>query len=467
MALPLDQLRDRLRSVREVARLRPFDTSTPEGRSRERYRRILLSSATGLLTMAVAALVGLASVPISLAYLGKEAYGLWAVVGSVAAWIALFDLGLVQGLVIAVSEAHGREDREAARAYFSTAFFALGGVALIVVAAVAMAAPLLPWSRFFEVPASIPPGSAAAGFGVALALTALALPVALVPQAYAGFQRAYVASVFTMAGALLSLGFLVLATRLGAPFAAVVGASGAAALVAGLASLAWLAGRQMPWMRPKWSAVSAGALRRLLVSAVPLYVFQLGSLLVNQSQRPVLAHRAGLEIVAEYDVLIRVYVFASMVVMASTASVAPAFRESWERGERDWVRRTFWRLVSIRVVAALLGCTILVLAGNDLLRLWLGRPDFRFDISVWLALSAYVVAALWGSAFFELLTILDRIWIQVAVVLVQGVLTVALTWALGGRYGVLGALAAVGVPTLVVSGWVMPSLGIALLRRDR
>ncbi len=103
----------------------PVDTATPEGRSRERYRRIFLSSAAGVAAMGVSALVGLASVPISLAYLGKEAYGLWAVAGSVAAWVALLDPGLVQGLVIAVSEAHGRDDHEAARAYFSTAFFAL------------------------------------------------------------------------------------------------------------------------------------------------------------------------------------------------------------------------------------------------------------------------------------------------------------------------------------------------------
>ena len=467
MALPLDHLRDRLRSVRELARLRPFDTSTPEGRSRERYRRILLSSATGLAAMGVSALVGLASVPISLHYLGKEAYGLWAVVGSVAAWVAIFDLGLVQGLVIAVSEAHGREDREAARAYFSTAFFALVGVASIVAGSVALVTPLLPWARLFEVPASIPPGTAAAGFGVALALSALALPVALVPQAYAGFQRAYVASVFAMGGAVLSLGFLVVATRLGAPFAAVVAASGAATLLAGLASLAWLAGRQMPWMRPRWSAVSGKALRRLLSSAVPLYLFQLGALLVNQTQRPVLAHQAGLGIVAEYDVLIRIYVFASLLVTASTASVAPAFRESWERGERSWVRSAFWRLVSFRVAAGVVGCTVLVVFGNDLLGLWLGRPDFHFAPSVWLALSAYLVVAIWGTSFFELLTILDRIWVQVAVVLAQGIVTVALTWVLGGRFGVLGALAAVGLPTLVVSGGVMPWLGTALLRRDR
>jgi hypothetical protein len=51
----------------------PVDIATPEGRSRERVRRIFLSSAAGVAAMAVSAGVGLVSVPISLAYLGKEA----------------------------------------------------------------------------------------------------------------------------------------------------------------------------------------------------------------------------------------------------------------------------------------------------------------------------------------------------------------------------------------------------------
>jgi O-antigen/teichoic acid export membrane protein len=441
----------------------PVDTATPEGRSRERYRRIFLSSAAGVAAMGVSALVGLVSVPISLAYLGKEAYGLWAVVGSVAAWVALLDPGLVQGLVIAVSEAHGRDDHEAARAYFSTAFFALLAVAGVAVAVVGLLAPFVPWGRFFEVPASMTSIGASAGFGVALALAALALPVALVGQVYAGYQRAYVGSAFTMGGALLSLALLLLATRAGAPFAAVVGASGAATVVAGVAGLAWLAGREFPWMRPSWGAVSRGALRRLLASAVPFYFFQLGALLVNQTQRPVLAHRAGLDTVADYDLLIRLYSFAVLLITASTASVAPTFRESFERGDREWVRRSFRHLVRLRMALAAGASLVLLAAGNWLVRVWVHRVDFQYDVWTWIALSVLILSAVWAGCFFELLVIMDRIWPLVAVVLAQGTITVALTWVLGARDGVLGGLLALALPGLALTNWIVPRMAEKLL----
>jgi hypothetical protein len=117
------------------------------------------------------------------------------VVRSVAAWVALLDPGLVQGLVIAVSYTHGRDDHEAALAHFSTAFFAL--LAVAVVAVPSLLAPFISWGRSFDIPAPMTSIGTAAWFGVALRLAAPALPVALVRQVYAGYQRACVGSAFT------------------------------------------------------------------------------------------------------------------------------------------------------------------------------------------------------------------------------------------------------------------------------
>jgi O-antigen/teichoic acid export membrane protein len=444
--------------VLQVARVRPFDTSTPEGRSLERYRRIVLSTAASVAGTAVMALVGLATVPIAVGYLGKEQYGLWAAVSSLVPWVALFDLGLVAGMVIAVSEAHGRDDREAARAYFSTGLFALAGMALLLAVALAVAVPLVPWGRLLEVPASIPPGTARAGVGVALGLAVLTLPLGLVPQVYAGYQKAYVATSFTALGSVLSLALLLAAVQLRGAFAAVVAAAGVAGILAGLASLGYLLLRQMPWLRPSPAAVSFRALRRLLASAVPLYLFQLGSLLVNQSQRPVLANRAGLSTVAEYDLLMRIFLLTTMLISVSTASFVPTFRESWERGELDWMRRGFWRLVGVRMAVATAVSAGLLLAGNLALRVWLRRGDFQFDGWAWATFAALILVAAWSSSFLELMTILDRIWPLVGVVLAQGVLTVALTWFLGPRHGVLGALGALALPAAALSGWILPAL---------
>ena len=67
-----------LKRVAAVIRLREFDTSTPEGRSKERYRRILLSTASNLLTRGLQMLVGLVTIPLALSYPAAVRSGKWS-----------------------------------------------------------------------------------------------------------------------------------------------------------------------------------------------------------------------------------------------------------------------------------------------------------------------------------------------------------------------------------------------------
>ncbi len=451
------QILARARSLLRVARVEPFDEATAEGRSQERYRRIVLSTGASLAGTAVTTLVGLAIVPLLVSRMGKDFYGLWATVFSLTPWIALLDMGMVGGLVVAIAEANGRDDREGAAAGFSSAFFSLALAGVLASVALAAVVAFAPWESVVHLPAGLSRSSVTAGVALVGVVAALSLPLGLVNQAWTGYQKAFVATAFTAGGSLLSLALLVAAVRLGGSPFAVFAAGSLAGFVAGLASLAFLS-RAMPWMRPSPRRVSRPAFRRLLGTATPLYLFQIGSLLVNQSQRPLLSASAGLGVTAEYDLLARIYVLAITLITVSSASFAPTFRESLERGDGEWMRKTFWRLVRLRMAAAAALCLGIVLGGNAVLRLWLGRQDFQFALPVWLTLAALILAAVWASPFFELLTILDRIWPQVAVVLVQGPLTVGLTWYLGSRYGVLGALLALVTPTVVVSGWVIPAL---------
>ena len=64
-------------------------------------------------------MVGLAtsfiSVPLVIGYLGSERYGMWITMSSLVAALGPLDLGIGLGLLTVVSDAHGRDDRAAAR----------------------------------------------------------------------------------------------------------------------------------------------------------------------------------------------------------------------------------------------------------------------------------------------------------------------------------------------------------------
>jgi O-antigen/teichoic acid export membrane protein len=78
-------------------------------------------------------LMGIASVPLTVHYLGPERYGVWLTISSLLVWVALTDFGLAgNALVNVLSEAVGNDDRESARHYAASAFWALVTIALVI-----------------------------------------------------------------------------------------------------------------------------------------------------------------------------------------------------------------------------------------------------------------------------------------------------------------------------------------------
>jgi O-antigen/teichoic acid export membrane protein len=108
-----------------------FDVRTMQGRSYERYRRALLTAASSGASRGVSLLTMLISVPRTVRYRGTERVALWATITSSLALLVFADFGIGNGLVNAISQSDGAEDREAAISYVSTSFFLLLGIAVI------------------------------------------------------------------------------------------------------------------------------------------------------------------------------------------------------------------------------------------------------------------------------------------------------------------------------------------------
>lgn len=456
-------MRRLLRDVCGLARLAPFDTSTAEGRSRERYRRILLTTASGMAVRGVGVLVGLVTVPLVLWYLGKERYALWAAVTTVVAWATLFDFGLANGLVNLVARAHGREEpAEAARA-FSTAVRALAVVALSLGVAAAMAVPLVPWSSLLGVRGVVDESTVRWSVAAALGAFLVGLPLSAVPQLYAGYQKTYLTNAFNLLGALVGTGLLVLAVLARASMPVLVLALSSAGIVAAAAGLAW-APRALPWLPLRGGGVSQGTLRALTARSAPIFLYQLGALAVNETQILILAHRTGLAVVTDFSIAFRLYALVVTVILFATASFVPTFREAAERGEHAWARRAFGRLLAIRVGLAGAGGLGLLVAGNWLLRVWLRRSDVSYGWPVWAALAVLVVAATWVTTFTDFMWIMDRLWQVVGLALANGAVTVTLTWLLAPRFQVLGAILSLLAFTALVNTWILPLLARPVLR---
>ena len=453
----------RIRRAAAVLRLTPFDDTTAAGRSQERYRRIALTTASGVATRVVAMAVNMITVPVALGYLGRAQYGLWAAITSFTTWVVLFDLGVVNGLVNAIARANGADDRDAAARAVSTAFALLLGIAVLLGIAAAVAIPLVDWAGLFAARGAVDDRTVRLAVAAAVVPVIAALPLSIVRQVYAGYQRGYVGNLFSLLGSAGTLIGTVAATRSGAGLPTLVAVLAGSTALASALNLLYLFRVQMPWLRPRLSLASRDAARRLLRVSVPLFLFQAGALLVSETQLIIMAHRAGLAVTGDYSIVLRIYVLLGSLIVLGTGAFVPTFREAAERGEHAWMRRGFARMLGARMAMAAGFALVLLLGGNPLLRLWLGEAAVQFAFPVWGWLALLLVAAPWATAFSDLLTIMDRVWAQVGLVLANGVATALLTFLVAPRYGVAGALASMVAVTVLISSWLLPWLARPLL----
>jgi O-antigen/teichoic acid export membrane protein len=452
-----------LRSLRSTLRLKPFDTTTPEGRSSERYRRAALTTVTSMVARGVGIFTGLAWIHLSLSYLGKARYGLWMTMDSLINWMNLADLGLARGMQNHLSEANGQDDPELAGRYVSTGLATMAGAALLIAVVATPVVFMVSWSDALNVKDPALAGETRHVVEAVLVIFLVGFPLSLVPTIYAAYQRGYVASLFAIAGSVASLGALLAATHFELSLPWLILALGGTTIFTTLVNFGYGL-RSMPWLRPRLALVTRNALRALAGTSIALFVFQIGALLVNETQSLIIARRLGLSLVTDWSVFMRVYLLPAMFLQMIDAPLIPAFREAYVRGEHDWLRIAFWRVTKLKMAIALVAAGLYLVCGNWVASLIAGQP-IVLSPDVWKASGFLLIVAVWNGSFNDLMIAVDRLRLLVITVLVNGLVTPILSYFLAPRLGLFGVVLATPIFSFAVSAWLLPLACRDLIRR--
>jgi O-antigen/teichoic acid export membrane protein len=432
------------------------DASTAEGRSRERYRRAMITAASSYAARAVSLATSLITIPLTLKYLGSERYGLWMVLTSIIGVMGFADLGIGNGLMNAVAEADGRDDRKLAGEYVSSGFFLL----LLVSAGLALlggvAYPLIPWPRVFNVSSPIVAAEGAKAFAVLFGWLLLNIPLGVVTRIQFGLQRGYVSQSVAACGSLISLAGVLIAIYLKAGLPLLVFSSTAGSIVAFLLN-GLLLSRSHPWLMPKRRLARMRSASKLFRLGLLFFVLQTAAAIGFNTDNIVIAQLLGAVAVTGYAVPQKLFNYVSLFLMFGLVPLWPAYSEAIARGDFDWAKRTLRRsMVTSFTIAAVLNL-FLVVAGPLILRHWVGNSVQPSRSLLWLlgvwgviaAISAPMSVFIKGSAGVLLK-------FQAAMAVVMAGMNIALSIFFTRRVGIPGVVlgsvisqtAAVLIPTL-------------------
>ncbi|MGZ4985454.1 MAG: lipopolysaccharide biosynthesis protein, partial [Chthoniobacterales bacterium] len=108
-----------------------------------RSQGVLRGTIAAVAARGVGTVVGLATVPLTLGYLGAERYGIWVTISTLLAFLSFSDFGIANSLSNALGKAYGEGQPEIAARYVSSAFFLFCLIAAAVISAAVFFAPEL------------------------------------------------------------------------------------------------------------------------------------------------------------------------------------------------------------------------------------------------------------------------------------------------------------------------------------
>jgi O-antigen/teichoic acid export membrane protein len=381
--------------------LRPRVTDAgPDGavhRSRERYRRSALTSLAMLGGRGITIVTTLVTVPIALDYLGAERYGMWMTISSLLALLSFTDLGIGNGLMNAVAEANGRDDKGAASRYISSAYVMLTALAAVLGLAFALIYGLVPWDRVFGVHSP----QAVADAGPALAAFAacflLAMPLSIVQQVRRGYQEGYVSSLFLALGSFIGLVLVLTAIFARAPLPILVLSMAGPPIVVSVVHSIELFAFERRDLRPRLSLVDSAAAGQVLRVGIFFLVLQVAMALGYWSNSIIAAQIVGAAKVSEYYVATKLFLIPTMAGTMLLAPLWPAYREAITRGDAPWVRATLRRSFALIAFGVVPMAAALMVAGPVLIELWVGSavaPSMSLIAAcgLWSILSGWWVA---------------------------------------------------------------------------
>jgi O-antigen/teichoic acid export membrane protein len=456
LGLGFGLLTERSRQVWSLLRRESFDASTPEGRSKERYRRILISTITSVVARLVGIAVTLISVPLTIGYLGVERYGMWMTISSVIALLSFADLGIGNGLVTSLANADGNNDRRAAKTYVSSAFFLLTGISLALGGSFALAYPWVPWSRVLNITTPAAIAEAGPALAVFAACFLMNLPLGIVQRIQMGYQQGFTANLWQAFGALLSLVALLVAIYFEAGLPWLVLASVGAPLIGTAFNGLQIFWRSYRWLIPNWSCFDAASGKAVMKTGLLFFVLQVAGGVAFLSDNIVIAHILGQEAVAQYAVPAKLFALAPTILSMVLNPLWPAYGEAKARGDLAWIKRTLYRSLLLGFLVNGPIAVALTAFGKPVVSAWAGpevAPTFLLlaSLGVW----TLIVAVTGPLAMF--LNGIGVVRFQVACALAMAVTNILLSILFTSQVGVSGVVlgsivsttACIVVPTLV------------------
>ncbi|UUW09503.1 polysaccharide biosynthesis protein [Flavobacterium plurextorum] len=364
-------------------------------------------------------------VSLTVNYIKPDVYGVWLTVSSLVGWIAIFDIGIGNGLRNKLSESLAKNDFKKARIYVSTTYAIIGIIAIIFIVLYFLVSPFVSWQNVFN-SSFIPEKELYRVVTVVSLCFLLKFVTDIINIVAASFQMVSISSILLFISNVALTGAVWILTKTThANLVLLALCLSFFPVVISLVATFYLFKKNFKLVSPSLKAVDFKESKSIMSLGSQFFILQIITLIVFQTDNILIAQLFHPSDVTDFNIS---YKYFNIVSMFFTILIAPywtAFTEAFFKNEYVWIEKTINTLIKYWFYSIIV-LIIMIFYAKYIIKLWVGNAVI-VSLPLSLSICLYIVVFNWNSIFASFLNGVGKIRIQIICAIVMGIVNIPLS----------------------------------------
>lgn len=395
----------------------------------------------------------MALVPVSIAYLGNEEYGIWLTLASILSWLINLDFGIGNGLRNKLAEALALKDLKLARIYVSTAYivFFIGITFAFLIYLTVHG--MLNWAAILKAPSDyVNLLNTLILWIIVLFLVQFLLK--LLTSIINADQRPALNGVLSLSiNALVLLAVLFLSQITEKSFTAFAIVSSSVPVFVLFAASVFLFSGHYKKISPSIRFIDFKYSSNLVKLGMQFFIIQISGLIVFTTDNIIIAQLFGPKEVVTYNVAYKYFYMVPLVFNVVLAPFWSAFTDAYVKKEYSWIQNAIRKLIIIWIILSLIAVFMIIIS-KIVYRIWVGSEiQVPFILSIFTGI--FVIIANWNNIFAYFINGVGKIRIALYYSIFTALLNIPLSILLAKQFGlgISGVILATNICLIIASVW--------------
>jgi O-antigen/teichoic acid export membrane protein len=412
-----------------------------------RSKRFIVGTLAGYGNIAANIVFTVLSVPLALAFLDKEQFGLWALAAQINGYLSLVELGLGNAINRFIADHKDNINSDAYASHMMTGglvFISQGILIAILGYGISWIAPQL-----FSIPYEL-----AEDFRIMLvtlsSISGLSVATRSIAAPLWAFQRFDVTNSMFTIGTLMSLVTLWIAFEnnfgiFSFPIAQLPAVIGAPFLYYWVSKKNGYYPTLLKKCLPSWDIF-----KQIFSYGKDAFLLQVGNQLINASQIIMISRIIGLDAAAAFAISTKVYTMGMLLIGNPISSSSPGLTELYVRNDIEKFKKRYWDLISVTIATSTIVAVGIAVSNRSFVKLWThGSIEWSWICD---GLLGFLIISKNLSTCLVNLFGITKNWNPVKYTyLIEGFIFIALSILLTKPYGTVGLLIASLIAHLAVT----------------